>query len=130
MRIVSNLVDQGVKMIFGGVGVGVEVGSTTLGASTTADADGVEVGGTTAFLTTGFLVTAFLATGFLTTTLAAGFLGAEKEGVGISNVNESANTRYFFMMPFSRFLLSYRLGSKGSILSFYSWSSPEFGYTP
>ena len=128
MRIVSNLVDPGVKMIFGGVGV--EVGSTTLGASTTADADGVEVGGTTAFLTTGFLVTAFLATGFLTTTLAAGFLGAEKEGVGISNVNESANTRYFFMMPFSRFLLSYRLGSKGSILSFYSWSSPEFGYTP
>jgi hypothetical protein len=116
MRLVSNLVDQGEKMIFGEVGVGVEIGSTTLGPSTTADGDGVGVGFTTTFLTTGFL-----ATGFLTTTLTAGFLGAEKEGAGISNVNESANTRYFFIMPFGRFLLSYRLGSKGSILSFYSW---------
>ena len=28
-----------------------------------------------------------------------GFLGAEKEGAGISNVNESAKTTYFFMIP-------------------------------
>ena len=80
-------------MIFGGVGVGVEVGSTTLGASTTADGDGVGVGLTTTFLTTGFL-----ATGFLTTVLDAGFLTAEKEVVGNSNVNERAKTMYFFKL--------------------------------
>jgi hypothetical protein len=81
---------------------------------------GVEEGFADGRATT-FLPAGYLATGFFTTALAAGFLGAEKEGAGISNVNESANTRYFFIMPFGRFLLSYRLGSKGSILSFYSW---------
>ena len=64
------------------------------------DGVGVGVGLTTTFLEMGFLATGFLATGFLTAALAAGFLGAEKEGAGISNVNESAKTMYFFMMPF------------------------------
>jgi hypothetical protein len=50
--------------------------------------------------------------------LDAGFLDAEKEGAGTSNVNERARTRYFFMMPFSRFLLSYPMDSKGSSFSF------------
>ena len=59
-------------------GVGVGVGSTTFGASTTAEGDGVGVGFATTFLTIGFLTTGFLAIGFLTTDLAAGFLGAEK----------------------------------------------------
>ena len=95
-----------------GVGVGVGAGSTTLGASTTVVGDGVGVGFAATFLTigflaTGFLTTGFLATGFLTTTLAAGFLGAEKEVVGKSNVNERAKTTYFFMMPFSNSLLYY-----------------------
>jgi len=31
--------------------------------------------------------------------LAAGFLTAEKEGVGNRRVNESAKTMYFFMKP-------------------------------
>jgi hypothetical protein len=81
-------------------GVGVGIGSTTFGASTTAEGDGVGVGFATTFLTIGFLTTGFLAIGFLTTDLAAGFLGAEKEGAGITKVNESAKTMYFFMMPF------------------------------
>jgi hypothetical protein len=119
------LVDQAVKTILVGVGVG----STTLGASTTAEGDGVGVGLTTAVLITGFLTTGFLATGFLATDLAAGFLGAEKEGAGISNVNESAKTMYFFMMPFSRFLLSCTMESKESTLSLSPLSAPEFDYT-
>jgi hypothetical protein len=92
-----------------GVGVGVGVGSTTLGASTTVDGDGMGVGLTATFLTTGFLET-----GFLATVLEAGFFGAEKEGAGNSNVNERARIMYFFIMPFSRFILSCTMESKGS----------------
>jgi hypothetical protein len=100
-----------------GTAVVVGVGSTTLGASTTVDGDGVGVGFTATFLTTGFLETGFLATGFLTATaLDAGFLTAEKEVAGSSRVKERARTMYFFMMPFSRLLLSYPMDSKGSTL--------------
>jgi hypothetical protein len=79
----------------------------------------VGVGLITAVLIVGFLATGFLTTGFLTTTdLDAGFLTAEKEVVGNRRVNERAKTMYFFMMPFSRFPLSYPMDSKGSSFSF------------
>jgi hypothetical protein len=41
-------------------------------------------------------------------------LGAEKEVAGNSRLSERARTRYFFMMPFIRFLLSCTMDSKGS----------------
>ena len=114
-KVVNSLVLAIAVFVFkllGLVGVGVGAGSTTLGASTTVVGDGVGVGFAATFLTigflaTGFLTTGFLATGFLTTTLAAGFLGAEKEVVGKSNVNERAKTMHFFMMPFSSSVLYY-----------------------
>jgi hypothetical protein len=78
-------------------------------------------------LTTTFLTTGFLTTGFLAIDLAAGFLTAEKEVAGISRVKERAKTMYFFMMPFSRFPLSYPMDSKGSNWTFSPLSSPAFG---
>jgi len=71
------------------IGSGLEL--ITGEGSTTLDGVGVGVGLTTTFFTTGFL-----ATGFFTTALDAGFLTAEKEVVGNSNVNERAKTMYFF----------------------------------
>jgi hypothetical protein len=87
----------------------------------------VGVGLTATFLVTGFLATGFLATGFLAIDLAAGFLTAEKEVAGSSRVKERAKTMYFFMMPFSRFLLSYFMDSKGSTLPFSPLSSHAVG---
>ena len=59
-----------------------------------------------------FLITDSLATGFLTTVLDTGFLAAEKEVVGNSNVNKRAKTMYFFNLSFSRFLLSCSMDAK------------------
>ena len=80
---------------------------------------GVGVGFTTTFLTTGF----FTATG-----LDDGFLTAGKDVAGNRRENKRAKTMYFFMVSFSRFLLSYPNDTKGRILSF-SDSKP-FGLAP